>query len=335
MWFSYAVLIDSCYSRLSVYDETAMRQPAYYITEVDENVLCALARFHYLTAAQANRLLYPNNSDHNRYVQRLFKRLVNAGYVLRLRALPPPLIGRESHVFTLARNGREYAHGLGVSVEPYFRPSEEKRVAENSPFMLHRLATIDVMIAADRVCRDISQISCWQMLSERELKRGALRVQVPPTPRSTGDTPRKVAVIPDAFFQLSVNDSPPVSISLELDRATEDQRVWRHKVAAYAVWANGPYQEAFETDNLTIAVACPTERRCTVLMDWTMRELQARELAEYAQLFLFTATAPVAVSPARFFFGKVWYQADSMTPVPLIDLTAFRSEEKGVVYRTV
>jgi hypothetical protein len=312
-----------------------MRQPAYYITEVDERVLCALARFHYLTAAQANRLLYPNNSDQNRYVQRLFKRLVDAGYVLRLRALPPPLIGRESHVFTLARNGREYVHGMGVSVEPYFRPSEEKRVAENSPFMLHRLAAIDVMIAADRLCRDISQISCWQMLSERELKRSALRVQVPPTPRSTGNRPRKVAVIPDAFFQLSVNDSPPVSISLELDRATEDQKVWREKVAAYAVWAIGPYQEAFETDNLTIAVACPTERRRTVLMEWTMKELKSRGLEEYAQLFLFTATSPVEASPTRFFFSKVWRQADSHLPVRLIDPPVPPTSERGVVFQTV
>ena len=246
-----------------------------------------------------------------------------------------PKYGMAPHVFTLAKKGREYVQGMGVSVEPYFRPSREKDASENSPFVEHRLAAIDVMITAERLCWDVPEVSCPRMLSERELKRGVVRVDVPPTHRSDSDGPRKVAVIPDACFQLSINDDPPYSIALELDRATEDQKVWRQKVAAYAVWANGPYKKAFETDNLTIAVACPTERRRTVLMDWTMRELQARELAGYAQLFLFTATAPVAVSPARFFFGKVWHQADSITPVPLIDLTAFRVEEKGVVYQTV
>src|SRR5688572_27143940 len=146
-----------------------MEKNPYLIKEADRSLLFALGRFHYLTAAQANRLLYPHNSDENRYVQRLLKRLVDGGYVLRLRALPPPLIGRASHVFTLAGNGRKYLQACGVSVEPYFRPSEEARTTQNSPFMLHRLAAIDVMIAADRLCRDVPQVTCPQMLSEREL----------------------------------------------------------------------------------------------------------------------------------------------------------------------
>src|SRR3954466_2067005 len=102
-----------------------MRQPTYLITEVDESILRALARFHYLTAAQASRLLYPNLADDNRYMQRRLKTLVDAEYVLRLRALPVPRYGQAPHVFTLARKGREYLHGLGVAIEPYFRPSEE------------------------------------------------------------------------------------------------------------------------------------------------------------------------------------------------------------------
>src|SRR4051812_25392478 len=98
-----------------------MNNEPYVIKEADRNILLALGRYHYLTAAQANRVLYPNNSDDNRYVQRLFKRLVDAGYVLRLRALPPPLIGRACHVFTLGGEGRKYLQALGVSVESYFR----------------------------------------------------------------------------------------------------------------------------------------------------------------------------------------------------------------------
>jgi hypothetical protein len=116
-----------------------MDQPTYVIKEADRPILIALARFHYLTAAQANRLLYPKNADRNRYMQLLFKRLVDGGYVLRLRALPVPIYGQAPHVFTLARLGREYVRGLGVSVEPYFRPSVERRMAQNTPFMEHRL----------------------------------------------------------------------------------------------------------------------------------------------------------------------------------------------------
>src|SRR3954447_14192852 len=313
-----------------------MTQTAYLIKEADQSILHALARFHYLTAKQTNRLLHPNNrSDRGRYVQRLLKRLVDADYVLRLRALPQPRYGQPEQVFTLARKGREYLHGMGISVEPYFRPSEERRVAENSPFMQHRLATIDVMIAAEGLCRDVPGISCPQMLSERELKRGAIRVDIPPSPHGNSDGPRKVAVIPDAWFQLSVDGQDPMSIAVELDRATEDQKVWREKVAAYAVWAKGPYKETFETDTLTIAVVCPDERRCSVLIDWTKRELKARKMAEYAQLFLLTAVSPDAVAPERFFFGQVWAQIASADAINLIDPPAHRGREEGVIYQQI
>ena len=207
-----------------------MEQAAYTITEADRSILLALGRFHYLTAAQASRLLYPNLNDHNRYMQRRLKRLVDNNYVLRLRALPMPRYGQAPHVFTLDRKGRTYLQQLGFPIEPYFRPSEERRAAENSPFMIHRLAVIDVMIAADMLCNANESITCPRMLSERELKRNALRVQVP---SSGGGQRRDVAVIPDAWFQLAHGNGTPYSIAVELDRGTEDQKVWRQKIAAY------------------------------------------------------------------------------------------------------
>ena len=95
-------------------------------------------------------------------------------------------------------------------------------------------------------------------------------------------------MIPDAWFRLCAAGEAPVSIALELDRGTEDQMVWRQKVAALAVWAIGPYRKAFATDNLTIAVVCPDVARRDVLAGWTMRELEARGHRELADIFLFT-----------------------------------------------
>jgi Replication-relaxation len=304
-----------------------MDQPACTITEADRSILLALGRFHYLTAAQASRLLYPNLNDNNRYMQRKLKRLVDNDYALRLRALPVPRYGQAPHVFTLARNGRIYLQNLGFSVEPYFRPSEERRAAENSPFMIHRLAAIDVMIAAELLCAANPSITCPQMRSERELKHNALRVQVP---SAAGGDVRDVAVIPDAWFQLSYRNRDPYSFALELDRATEDQKVWRQKVAAYVVWATGPYMEAFETDNVTIAVVCPDERRVDQLIYWTMRELTVRS-EDLAGLFLFTSASPVA-SPERFFLDQVWFQADTGEAVALVDFP-LASNESGVVFQ--
>lgn len=306
-----------------------MRQQAFLITEVDKAVLLALSRFHYLTAKQAGRLLYPNANDNNRYMQRRFKKLVDAGFVLRLCALPMPQYGQAPHVFTLAYKGRDYLQALGVPVESYFRPVEERRASANRPFMIHRLATIDVMISATVLCRDVSGVSCPQMLSERELKRTAIHVDV-----AGEEGTRRVAVIPDAWLQLKVGAGEPYSIAVELDRGTEDQKVWRQKIAAYAAWSMGPYREAFDTDNLTVAVVCPDEERSAQLREWTHRELTLRNLANYSELFLFTTLPADTTPPRHFFFGPVWHQSHTNTPVHLIDAPV-RPPESGVVFSTV
>ena len=294
------------------------------ITEADRNILLALSRYHYLTAAQASRLLYPSLYDENRYMQRRLKKLVDGGHVLRLRALPTPQYGQAPHVFTLHRRGREYLHGLGVKVLPYFRPSEELRAAQNDPFMRHRLAAIDVLIAADSLCRN-SAVTCPRLLIERYLRRAALRVEL-----GTGGAVRRVAVIPDGWFQLQPGNHPPISIALELDRATEDQQVWRRKIAAYVVWAHGPYRRAFGTDNLTVAVVVPTDTRRDQLRLWTMRELTTRGAPDLADIFLFTAASPVATPATDFFFGAFWYVPHQAHPVRVLDLP---QQRPGEVFR--
>jgi hypothetical protein len=92
-----------------------MRTTQLPITQTDNTLLLALARFQFLTAAQASRLLYPALVDDNRYVQRRFKRLVDAGLVLRLPTLPSPRYGQPAHVFVLGSAGRRYLRGRGGS----------------------------------------------------------------------------------------------------------------------------------------------------------------------------------------------------------------------------
>jgi hypothetical protein len=271
-------------------------------------------------------LLYPNLADENRYMQRRLKKLTDAGYVLRLRALPIPRYGQAPHVFTLAHQGRKYLTEFGVPVPKYHRPSEEKRAAENHPFMTHRLAAVDVLIAAVRLCKE-HPVTCPRMLTERELKQVAIRVDVPAGKSVFSQQSRSVAVIPDGWFQLTFDNQEPYSIALELDRSTEDQKVWRQKVAAYAVWAAGPYREAFEATNLTIAVVCPgDQRRRDVLADWTMRELRSRGLEELGDLFLFTASDVVRSVPKDVFFSPVWRQAANASFVSLLEPPAVARE---------
>ncbi|MEU2869727.1 hypothetical protein ABZ769_11020 [Streptomyces olivoreticuli] len=132
----------------------------------------------------------------------------------------------------------------------------------------------------------------------------------------------RVAVIPDAWFQLTAVGRDPVSIALELDRGTEGQKHWRRKVAALTAWGLGPYQGALEADNLTVAVVVPTTARRMQLSDWTRWELSAIGQSDFADIFLFTEASPVATDPVELFLGPLWYPAGQNHPVSLLDAPA-------------
>lgn len=141
-------------------------------------------------------------------------------------------------------------------------------------------------------------------------------------------------MIPDGWFQLRVGAEPAYSIAVEVDRATEDQRAWRRKVAGYAGWARGPYQDAFATDNLTIAVVTPTRERREQLRAWTCAELRAQDAWQLADLFLLTHQSPVTTPPELYFFDRLWYLPHQFAPVRLIEapIPAVRVLSKNVSF---
>src|SRR5512144_1620363 len=276
----------------------------------DLAILSAAARFHYLTAAEVNRLVFPRCNDELRYARRRLARLVDAGLLLRLKPLALPHRGAAPHVFTLTKTGRQL---LGLPAV-YLRPSEEQQKARNLPFIEHTLATIDVLIAAELLCRT-SPVSMPRLLIERELKARPSRV---PVGSADGQSDRSVAVIPDAWFELAVGTKKPVAIAVELDRGSEDQKRWRAKVEALAGWALGPYREDFAAVTLTIAVVTPDAARRDQLRAWTAQELDRIGQGELAEIFLFTDTDPVAISPQKLSSGRCWYAPTTPEPVSLL-----------------
>lgn len=291
---------------------------------VDEEILRAVNRFQYMTAGQVGRLLYPNQHDGNRYVQRRLRRLAEAEYLLRLRELPTPRIGSAPLVFTLADRGRRFVSGRGdVLASSYYRPSEERAKARDNPFMEHTLAAVDVLVAAELLCQRF-RVSMPRLITERQLKRMNIRVQ------PHGQDGRSVAVIPDAWFELEAAEEPAVAIALELDRGTEYQRSWRRKVASLTAWADGPYRSSFEADNLTVAVATSNQARRDQLRTWTRMELEAISGLHLAEIFLFTDASPVATEPVQFFFSPLWYPAGQSTPVALLDLPEEPQADHGL-----
>ena len=280
----------------------------FVLKPADEIVLHWLNRFHYLNAAQICRLSYSRGSLS--YVQAKLKTLVAAGLLQRIWLPRREPRGSSPAVYTLARKGINYLRSLGVEVGVRFHPSEQSSLSYL--FLNHTLELNDVLIAADLLCRSLPAYRLAALRHERELKREAVYVR--------DHEGRKAAVIPDAWLDLRIREAYQVCIALELDRGTEEQKRWRRKVANLIAYANGPYQEAFHTRSLTIAVLTTAgDKRLLDLLRWTEAELKPEGEGAQGDLFLFTSLTPAAVAPEDIFIAQRWYQPFHQEAIALLD----------------
>ncbi|MGY1710352.1 replication-relaxation family protein [Geodermatophilus sp. SYSU D00758] len=304
-----------------------MRRKPLQLTDTDVLVLRALNRFRYLTAAQLNRVLWPDNRrDENRYAQRRLSRLVKDEYVLPLAELPKPARGTAPRVHALAWRGRQALQAIGDTVPSYYRPAELTEASRNPLFMPHTLAVVDVLVALEQLTQEVPGVSLQELLLERDLRRKGLKATVP----AGGGVlqPRRVTVVPDAFFTLSVAGGLQHFL-LEVDRDTERQHQWREKVAALAFWLTSPASRTLvPTPSVTVMVTTPSVRRREQLRLWTQQELRERRLFEdFAGIFMLTSVSPLDVAPAAFFGEAHWHPAYLGATDSLIDLPALSAQE--------
>jgi hypothetical protein len=105
-----------------------------------------------------------------------------------------------------------------------------------------------------------------------------------------------------------------------LDRGTEEQRRWRQKVANLLAYTNGPYQEAFGTTSITIAVITTAgERRLLELLQWTEKEMAAAGESSQGDIFLFAYLPPSMTDSIELFGTRCWYQPFREEPLALLE----------------
>jgi len=277
------------------------------VTPPENAVLHALNRYHFLTAQQVQRLRYSGGSL--TYVQSMLKRLAEQGYCQRLWLPRATQHGSAPSVFRLATNGLNFLREQGVAVNARYRPSDHN--GHSYLFLNHTLALNDFLITAELLARQRPEFSLAGFLHEQDLKRQPFYVDV------AGE---RQAVIPDAWLDFRAGDLYQVCLAVELDMGTEEQKKWRRKVRALTAFANGPYQEAFGTTSLTIAVVVASgERRLSELLTWTEAELRAAGEDQNASLFLFVACSPAQLSPDDLFFRPCWYQPFGQHAVALFE----------------
>jgi DNA-binding MarR family transcriptional regulator len=273
-------------------------------------ILMALARFHYATASQICRLLFSPGSL--RYAQSKLKRLADQGYALRIFLPRNSQRGSAPMVYTLTRRGRNQLEAHGHEVYKRFHPSEEH--THSYLFLAHTLQVNDFLIAAELLARQQSGVIIDQVLHERELKHRP--VYIPG--QGTGE---RVAVIPDAWLDIALPArNERRCIAVEVDRSTMSQARWKQKVTALIAFCQGPYQEAFGREAITIIVVTPTEKRRDDLLIWTQQTLSSLQQAEEADLFRFASVDAAVVRPGDVFLSPIWYVPFAADPVPLLEV---------------
>ena len=296
-------------ARMSANNPPKRKAHPYIIGPKDDDILRAVYRYHYLSIDQICRLLY-STGGRTTAATRL-KGLADAGYLQRI--VIPSRLGNGPVVYTLARKGMKFLAEAGFSVPTRARPKDTQQ--QSYLFFSHTLAVNDVLISTELLSRSYpGSIELRQLLPELELKRNPVAVD--------DGAGGKLTIIPDAYIDLVLAGTERMCLALELDRGTEEQKKSRKKVRGLVAFAQGPYQQAYGTDALTVCVvATPGQPRLRQLYEWTVAELTAIGQQGEADLFRFTTFNPATLPPEQLFFGAGWFIPYSTKPVPLIDRT--------------
>lgn len=279
----------------------------YMIDGVDDKLLQAFGRYHYLTARQVTALFYKPGSFTT--VQTRLKKLSDNEYLLPLAL--PTIRAKSPYVYTLAAKGREYLEELGIELPmASFRPSREN--VKGYQFFSHTLAVNNVLIAVEALSRMVSDVLVEDALHDLALKHD------PPYLSVGAQRGKKIAVVPDAWIDLRIRrggkeNESRICIWLELDQGTVSVKPLKKKVNdLVALYEQGGYKARFGTNKVVFAFATTGgERRASQLRKWIREELQAVVGNDKTKAWWFTrfvvCALPSEINPRDLFLGKSWY----------------------------
>ena len=228
-------------------------RPSSPIGVPEDRILRALLRFFYLTAIQIGRTcgLSPRSLT---YTQTRVKALVDHGYVQRIFLPRASQRGSAPSVYCLSRKGLNYLRDQGLDISRIrYRPSEQQ---ESLLHLSHTLEVNDFLISCYELERRHPEVEVREMRHERDLKREPFRVE--------DSQEGKIVVCPDAWVDLRLRQADETVQSclvLELDRGTEEERKFRHKVRGMVTWSEHGYEQQFGTTSLTLAVVVTAGER--------------------------------------------------------------------------
>ncbi len=290
------------------------------LSAAEEALLHGIYTYDFLTVKQAKRLYY--NRQSSGYVGELLRNTITKGYAYEDFLPRKVKFGRSPSVFFLSKQGVEHFLKLGYPPpRKYYTQSEVYGLSYL--FWKHTLAVTDFIISARMLEKVAPGYLLNQFQHDRELQASPTYVQ--------GDSGKKrVGVIPDAWLQFFIpgasNNTPQqIAMCLELDRGTISVKPMKEKLRACLKFIDGPYQEAFHTNAVTIAYATPSgHHRAELLRSWCEQVLTEQKRKDDSKFFYFTALPQQMIDfamdldPHTLFLSPVWYTPFSTDPKVLL-----------------
>jgi len=267
--------------------------PPVKITPPRLRILEAIAQFDYLSAPQLARLLLRSTSL--TYVEQDLKELFHGKWVRRVFLPRSEPGGSPLAIYSLDNDAVALLRRQGNGPVGRFHAGEQAE--RERLFLKHTLEANDLLILAKQVERRQLGVTIAKLRPERELKRARIYVDVAHT---------KLPVVPDGWVDFRY-DGRQICVAFELDRGTEDRRVFQRKIEGLVRYADGPYQAAFDTESITVAfVTTAAGARLREMLGWTERTLNELHLQQWHDLFWFAAFDPARADPVDVFLAPWW-----------------------------
>lgn len=280
------------------------------LTDRDRRIIVAVYRYRVLRRNQIQRLFFRGKSK--AATNRVLRRLFHNGFLLRRFPLIRFGEGLSQALYLLDKKGADVvAEEEGVDrAEVNWKPHHNQ---VSSQFLNHYLCINDARIAVT-VAAEESGYTLERWLDESTLKGDPDHVYI----RTPGGKRKKMAVIPDSFFTLSLEELS-TSFALEVDRGTITNRRWRERIRAYLAYVrSGKYRNRYRTKSLRVLTVTTTDKRLKNLKQETKKAVKETGLSGLARMFWFSRHSQVTQNPATFFSRPIWQVVDESDAHPLI-----------------
>jgi hypothetical protein len=288
------------------------RQTPFVITPVYDILLrgssatpVGLYHLQIATAEQLTRLHYAKGML--KTIKARLKTLCDHGF-LQYDAIPTKFT-KSPYYYALDYKGRDYLEDAGLATHEAFRKSKE--VNKHSLFIEHTLELNDILIACSLLHKADPSFT-FRFLHERVLKRTPYKA----TWQTTSGQTRKQEIftlIPDGLLDflhtLPDGRQQRLTLLLEHDRGSEEQKYFKRRIRAYIVFLQAEgYKTLFQTQKITIAFTTFTGlTRLAAMREWTEQELAAtHEPRSIGNTFLF-ANLQKPLDPQKLLFAPCWY----------------------------